>query len=190
MDKIEQKITCPITYHIFYDPVVAKDGFTYEKTYIENWFKTNNNSPMTGKIIDKTLCPNFIVKQMVDEYLSIYPNKKIEQFVPQIIWNYNDFKDLTIEKQKEYLDNCIDLECECENKWRPIHIVWQYGTPEIIKYMIDKDVNLECEIIIIDIIINRNKKLNSEDKAAISDEILRIMMVNGLKESQVKINRG
>ncbi len=33
-------------------------------------------------------------------------------------------------------------------------------------------------------------KLNSEDKSAISDEILRIMMANGLKESQVKINRG
>ena len=30
-------------------------------------------------------------------------------------------------------------------------------------------------------------KLNTEDKATINDEILRIMIVNGLKESQVRV---
>jgi len=32
-----------------------------------------------------------------------------------------------------------------KSKWRPIHFLCQYGTPETIKYLIDKGVNLKCE---------------------------------------------
>ena len=30
-----------------YDPVIAMDGFIYERDAIENWFNKNHSSPMT-----------------------------------------------------------------------------------------------------------------------------------------------
>ena len=60
-------------------------------------------------------------------------------------FNYNDFENLNIEKHKEYLDNCIDLECETKNKWRPIHFICRNSTPEMITFIIKKGVALECK---------------------------------------------
>eukprot|EP00898_Chlorokybus_atmophyticus_P003753 jgi/Chlat1/4379/Chrsp29S04519 len=40
---------CPITSQIMTDPVVAADGYSYEKVAIEQWFVQNEVSPMTGE---------------------------------------------------------------------------------------------------------------------------------------------
>lgn len=63
-------LTCPITLELFVDPVVACDGYTYERTAITEWIKNNNEtSPMTRQTIKiKGLKPNFIVKQLADQY--------------------------------------------------------------------------------------------------------------------------
>lgn len=59
--------TCPITHEVFTDPVVAADGHTYERSAIEQWFQSHNTSPLTGAIMhDKTLRPNYQVKQSID----------------------------------------------------------------------------------------------------------------------------
>jgi ankyrin repeat protein len=67
---------------------------------------------------------------------------------------YN-FKDIPIEYFEKYninkitkyiIDLTADLECVCNNQWKPIHIICRYSTPEMIKYIVDKGVNLECEI--------------------------------------------
>jgi len=51
---------CPITGFPMVDPVVAADGFTYERTAMARWLKTSNKSPMTGNIlIHKELVPNY-----------------------------------------------------------------------------------------------------------------------------------
>jgi len=48
---------------------------------------------------------------------------------------------------KHIIDNTIDLEYKDEsNEWRPIHYIFIYSTPEIIKYMINKKVNLNCRM--------------------------------------------
>jgi hypothetical protein len=36
---------------IYKDPVIAEDGFTYERESIIKWFKNNNRSPTTGKVL-------------------------------------------------------------------------------------------------------------------------------------------
>ena len=43
------------------------------------------------------------------------------------------------------LKYCVDLEYEVKYKWRPIHYICCYSTPEMIKYIIEKGVDLECE---------------------------------------------
>ena len=52
------------------DPVVAADGFTYERIEIETWLDTNSTSPYTrDPIPSKRLIPNRIIKQQIDDWL-------------------------------------------------------------------------------------------------------------------------
>jgi hypothetical protein len=40
---------CVITGELMSDPVISKEGFTYEREAIENWLRVNGESPMTRK---------------------------------------------------------------------------------------------------------------------------------------------
>ena len=62
-------LACPITFHLFEDPVIAEDGNTYERSAIILWIQHNHTSPLTRETITvEGLRPNRIVKQLVDEY--------------------------------------------------------------------------------------------------------------------------
>ena len=52
------------------DPVVAADGYTYERSEIEKWFrKGNNTSPMTNEILEfNNLLSNKKVKILINKY--------------------------------------------------------------------------------------------------------------------------
>jgi hypothetical protein len=58
---------CPITYVIMDDPVIAMDGYTYERLAIETWFRANQTSPMTNVVLDDTLTliPNFTMRSLI-----------------------------------------------------------------------------------------------------------------------------
>jgi len=59
--------TCPLSLEIFVDPVVAIDGYTYERKYIENWFVKHDSSPMTQATLQsKILIPNIIMRPILD----------------------------------------------------------------------------------------------------------------------------
>ncbi|CAF2830405.1 unnamed protein product [Rotaria sp. Silwood2] len=59
-------ITCCITKAIIHDPVVAADGFTYEREAIMKWFETSNRSPMTNQELENLeLKPNYAVKSIL-----------------------------------------------------------------------------------------------------------------------------
>ena len=50
---------CPVSHELMEDPVVAGDGFTYERSCIEDWLKERRKSPMTGATIKTSvLNPN------------------------------------------------------------------------------------------------------------------------------------
>ena len=54
---------CPITAEIMTDPVCTADGFTYERTAITEWLRSNDTSPSTGaKLTCKRLIPNITVR--------------------------------------------------------------------------------------------------------------------------------
>ena len=60
--KVLNEYTCPITAEIMTDPVSTLDGFTYERTAITEWLRTNDISPSTGaKLESKRLVPNVTV---------------------------------------------------------------------------------------------------------------------------------
>ncbi len=56
---LPEAFMCPITQVRLRDPVVAADGYTYERSAIEGWLQTKDSSPMTNeKLEDKVLYPN------------------------------------------------------------------------------------------------------------------------------------
>lgn len=53
---LELEFTCPITLEVMKEPVVAADGYSYEKNAIKKWLKKNTTSPVTGaSLITKNL---------------------------------------------------------------------------------------------------------------------------------------
>ena len=40
---------CPIGGEIMTDPVISKDGHTYERKHIEEWFRVRLSSPLTNE---------------------------------------------------------------------------------------------------------------------------------------------
>lgn len=60
-------LTCPITHELFKDPVVAGDGFTYERAAIQRWMRRSSRSPMTNDdtLAGRQLLPNHVVRHLV-----------------------------------------------------------------------------------------------------------------------------
>jgi hypothetical protein len=57
------------TLSIFKEPVIAQDGFTYEKNSIERWFNNNNRSPTTGQVLTSfILYPNLDMKKRCNKW--------------------------------------------------------------------------------------------------------------------------
>ena len=57
---------CPITAEIMTDPVTTVDWFTYERTAITEWLRTNDTSPFTGATLEsKALIPNLSLRSMI-----------------------------------------------------------------------------------------------------------------------------
>lgn len=68
---IPLELLCPITNDIMTSPVIAEDGFTYEKSSILEWFnRGKSTSPMTNEELNtKDLMENTELKDKIDEFL-------------------------------------------------------------------------------------------------------------------------
>lgn len=64
---IPDEYLCPITREVMHDPVIAADGYTYERTAIESWLSTGRRtSPMTnGLLKHNRLTPNNTLKSLI-----------------------------------------------------------------------------------------------------------------------------
>ena len=68
--KMRNEFLCPITYELMREPVIALDGYTYEKQALDTWFKTNKKSPMTGEIIETTTIPNRSMHRLIQDLIN------------------------------------------------------------------------------------------------------------------------
>jgi len=60
---------CKLTGTIMTDPVLAADGNTYERSAIEEWFKSSNLSPVNHIPLDqKILFPNLSLKNLITQW--------------------------------------------------------------------------------------------------------------------------
>ena len=85
--ELHRNYLCPITHLLFCDPVLTCDGYTYEREAIQNWFNAGySRSPHTNtELENKTLTPNRLIKEEVDDYLDKHPVLKDsnEWYLPQ-----------------------------------------------------------------------------------------------------------
>jgi len=86
-DDENKHLFCPITHELMNDPYSANDGHTYERSAIEEWLKSSNISPATGKPLkSKDIRPNHAMRQVIDKYRKDkLKNKKICADVPSVM---------------------------------------------------------------------------------------------------------
>ena len=64
-------LCCPVSLDLLRDPVMAADGFTYEREAIKRWLETHDTSPQTNdKLPHRTLTPNIALRQAVKEWVA------------------------------------------------------------------------------------------------------------------------
>eukprot|EP00873_Tetraselmis_striata_P020832 jgi/Tetstr1/441096/TSEL_029364.t1 len=61
---MEKWLACPITHELMEEPVLAEDGFTYERVSIEAHLRARAVSPMTNLRMGTTVIQNHMVKSL------------------------------------------------------------------------------------------------------------------------------
>lgn len=71
LENSHNEFLCPITMEIMRDPVIAADGYTYDRSAILAWFeKGKDRSPMTNVVLpNKSVTPNRTLKMVIQKYL-------------------------------------------------------------------------------------------------------------------------
>lgn len=67
---IPEEFCCPITHEKMIDPVVAMDGYSYERGAILEWIRSGKNtSPMTNELLSSTeIIPNKTLRLIIQKY--------------------------------------------------------------------------------------------------------------------------
>ncbi|KAM6129924.1 WD repeat, SAM and U-box domain-containing protein 1 isoform 3-T3 [Pterocles gutturalis] len=75
---IPDELLCPITRELMKDPVIAADGYSYEKEAIENWISKNRrSSPMTNLPLPSImLTPNRTLKMAISRWLETHQKQR------------------------------------------------------------------------------------------------------------------
>lgn len=146
-------ITCPITKEIFCIPVIADDGFTYEKWAIDGHIQSKKESPITRQEI-KSYINNVSLKNIVKELLEEHSELKSEQFDETIYYNfaYNKNGWMKALSQKNFVEfskfNEIHLLQKVDSSYYAktiINYICEYCTDvNIFKTIISKSVDTNC----------------------------------------------
>ncbi|KAG2438743.1 hypothetical protein HXX76_005288 [Chlamydomonas incerta] len=68
-DAVPPMFLCPITQDVMEDPVVAADGYTYERLAITEWVSRSPTSPLTNMRLDHTqVVPNLTLRSAIKEW--------------------------------------------------------------------------------------------------------------------------
>jgi len=120
---------CPLSKKIYYDPVVAEDGFIYERNELIKWLQkpreydqydqhSRNLSPTTGKYMGGRIQRAKKIKLLVDEYLEKNPERISDQYYYKVLYNKDEaigyINTEEFERLYDYkdywLNECTDIE--------------------------------------------------------------------------------
>jgi len=85
-----ESVFCPITLSLMEDPVIATDGFTYERTAIQRVLddpnpRTSRVSPQTREKLKKSLIPNKNLIQIMNELKQDAYNKQLDREIGHLV---------------------------------------------------------------------------------------------------------
>lgn len=66
---IPSHFLCPISFEIMKNPVITKEGITYERDEIQKWLQKNETDPVTRQKIPNELIPNVLIRKLIYEFL-------------------------------------------------------------------------------------------------------------------------
>lgn len=64
-------VHCPITMEIMSDPVMASDGFSYQRRSIKGWLRYTTRSPITNEHLESQLVDNYNLKRAISRWMVI-----------------------------------------------------------------------------------------------------------------------
>ncbi|XP_020584069.1 putative E3 ubiquitin-protein ligase LIN-1 [Phalaenopsis equestris] len=79
--KSPKDFVCPITGHLFNDPVTLETGQTYERKAIQEWLKRGNTTcPITRQTLSSTVLPktNYVLKRLITTWMEQNPDIALE----------------------------------------------------------------------------------------------------------------
>jgi hypothetical protein len=77
---VPTEFICPIGGKMMIEPMIAGDGFTYERVNIEQWLTTTNRSPKTGVDLPHPgLSANYFLKSEIDYWKVINPHHPLSR---------------------------------------------------------------------------------------------------------------
>ena len=129
-DEVPTYLVCPITRDLFKDPVVASDGYTYEKDAIETHLKSSKISPMTRTLLTETFRSNRSILDAIDAYQNngTESSKKIKTDDADFVFNYDyiekmgdkEYRSVLYVQKKEIIFSLIKSGSEYKlNVWIP-----------------------------------------------------------------------
>ncbi len=99
----KQDLVCPILNKIMTDPVLAPDGYTYQRESIAYWFnKGNRKSPLTGKtLLNSILIDNLFAQVILKEAkIAVTPDSEMLHKQQQVgITSFSEIKQCVEEKE-------------------------------------------------------------------------------------------
>ncbi|KAK1418553.1 hypothetical protein QVD17_27698 [Tagetes erecta] len=126
---------CPITTHIFNDPVTLETGQTYERKAIQQWLERGNSTcPITRQKLHSTQLPktNYILKHLIASWKELNPsnsNQESEQLdIPSLTLTSQD--DGTVNELRAAITKLCTSEVlkEAETSVFTIERFWQDST--------------------------------------------------------------
>jgi hypothetical protein len=86
VDISEFDLKCPITTLYLREPVIASDGYIYERDAINQWIRSNKTSPMTREPLNSQLNPCNFIKRIID---SLENNSSTDAYFYMSRYGYN-----------------------------------------------------------------------------------------------------
>lgn len=116
---VEPDFMCPILHERMKVPVLAADGFTYERQAIEKWLSMHNTSPMTGAVLaHRYLTENFALRHLIEAYETQLAEKRTcEGRRGGVSMKTCDLADLSDEDEQSDEEEDEDDDAEFDEDW-------------------------------------------------------------------------
>lgn len=74
---VRELVTCPLSGRVMIDPIVASDGYAYERNALEKWMRTNMQSPVTNEALGNIVLPATLLATFIGLIGCNSPERKL-----------------------------------------------------------------------------------------------------------------